>query len=429
MATANMALSLPIVGTTAGPTWASMLNTALTLVDAHDHSSGKGVQITPAGLNINTDLSINSNNINAVRSLRLFANTSAVNGISDIRNVYVLNDNLYYNNASGTAVQITSGSSINAAGIATNVFPTTTISANTTILNTDTFTYLLVNTAASRNITLPAASAVTAGRYYVVKDVAGFSDANPITIIRAGSDSIDGVSGNKTLSTPKGSWFIVSNGSNAWHLFSSITDSFTTLGVVTIGSGSNLIVGSGGAATIASGGTLTIAGSSYFPAYGSARTRTIQFMPALGLTFTGWGIGESAVASTANAGNGLFVAVPTHNGATLSSITMYYSISASKFPSIGLLKLKVRRTDNAANLLDLTSTGFQSVPGTNAATYYQGGAIVSATFTPDQNNIIDNTQYTYHLFVVDETGTGATTGNAIYGFQANYTNIVDQRFA
>ena len=43
--TTNMGLVLPTPGERLGPTWATDLNTALTLVDSHDHSSGKGIQI------------------------------------------------------------------------------------------------------------------------------------------------------------------------------------------------------------------------------------------------------------------------------------------------------------------------------------------------------------------------------------------------
>ena len=46
MATTYMNLTLPTVGTTVGPTWASLLNTAITSIDSHDHSSGKGATIS-----------------------------------------------------------------------------------------------------------------------------------------------------------------------------------------------------------------------------------------------------------------------------------------------------------------------------------------------------------------------------------------------
>jgi len=44
--TPEMGLDLPVPGTTAGPTWANKLNTALTVVDGHDHSPGHGAAVS-----------------------------------------------------------------------------------------------------------------------------------------------------------------------------------------------------------------------------------------------------------------------------------------------------------------------------------------------------------------------------------------------
>lgn len=54
-----MSLQIPGVGTEQGPNYAFQLNNSLTLIDAHDHSPGKGVQIATSGLNIDADLSLN----------------------------------------------------------------------------------------------------------------------------------------------------------------------------------------------------------------------------------------------------------------------------------------------------------------------------------------------------------------------------------
>lgn len=110
--TSYMSLNLPTVSATVGPEWASMLNAALTSLDAHDHSAGYGKKINPLGLDINADLSFGGNNLTTARSLRMSNQTSAVSGILDIRSLYVYNNDLYYNNQSGTAVQLTAGSAI-----------------------------------------------------------------------------------------------------------------------------------------------------------------------------------------------------------------------------------------------------------------------------------------------------------------------------
>lgn len=109
--TTNMNLVLPIVGVRAGPDYANDINAAFSLVDSHDHSTGKGVKITPSGLNINAALDYNNN---AATSLGYanYKNETATLSSSVLRSVYVVNGNLYYNNGSGTAVQITNGSSV-----------------------------------------------------------------------------------------------------------------------------------------------------------------------------------------------------------------------------------------------------------------------------------------------------------------------------
>lgn len=71
MATPNMSLTLPTVGVTVGPTWATQLNAALTTIDSHDHTSGKGVQIPAAALNIDGSVDFASNNLTDVATLEV----------------------------------------------------------------------------------------------------------------------------------------------------------------------------------------------------------------------------------------------------------------------------------------------------------------------------------------------------------------------
>jgi len=112
-ATANMAMNLPTVGSTPGPTWASMLNAALTTIDQHDHSPGKGVRIGSPGINIQTTLELNSNTLSEIKSLRLDAQSEALTGAGDLRSIYAVGDDLWYNNGSGQSIQLTSGGGIN----------------------------------------------------------------------------------------------------------------------------------------------------------------------------------------------------------------------------------------------------------------------------------------------------------------------------
>lgn len=125
----NMSLIIPGVGTEAGPTYASDVNSSLTLIDQHDHSVGQGVQITPAGLNINTDLTINNNNLTDVRTIRFQAQPSDPSDPTDLGVLYEVGVDLYYRDGAGNAIRITqSGSVAGSTGTITGL-PSGTASA------------------------------------------------------------------------------------------------------------------------------------------------------------------------------------------------------------------------------------------------------------------------------------------------------------
>lgn len=139
MSSTNMLLPIPSVGSTLGPQWAYDVNTCLNLIDVHNHSPGSGVQITPDGLNINSDLSMISNNLTLTRSVRLDSQSVAFSAATDIRAIYALSGELYYRDASGNNVQITNGGSI--AGATGNI--TNLVSPASVVFNniSSTFTF------------------------------------------------------------------------------------------------------------------------------------------------------------------------------------------------------------------------------------------------------------------------------------------------
>lgn len=104
-----MSLVLPVPTVTFGPAWASQLNTALELVDSHDHTASNGVPIPTAGLNINADLSLNSYELIDTKALAL---DSQVASLADPNRVYIINGDLWFNNGAATPVQLTNGGSL-----------------------------------------------------------------------------------------------------------------------------------------------------------------------------------------------------------------------------------------------------------------------------------------------------------------------------
>lgn len=109
---ANMSLPIPVAGTQSGPNWALNLDACLQLIDTHDHSTGKGVAITPAGLNITSDLTFQGNNATQLRSARFTAQTAPLGLASDLDCLYTSGVDLYYNDGNGNQIQITQGGGI-----------------------------------------------------------------------------------------------------------------------------------------------------------------------------------------------------------------------------------------------------------------------------------------------------------------------------
>ena len=255
--TTNMGMVLPVPSSEPGPAWASELVTALNLVDTHDHSSGKGVKVTPSGFNMNGDLPFNSMNASTIRALRFDNQAATLSGGTEIRQVYVANNELYYNDNNGTAVKITSNGFVNVTGSsgiggdyassgaalnyvdATSMYEfydvpgtstfanlkfldlnirgsvsliTTAIAANYPFTDTDNRLVASVDTSAI-SITLTLPNPVTRGRLVIVKDRTGSSETRPITVNRFAAETIDGAA-SKSCAKNYGCWIFVSDGTN-----------------------------------------------------------------------------------------------------------------------------------------------------------------------------------------------------------------------
>ena len=209
--TLNMALDLPVVGVTTGPTYASLLNTAFETVDLHDHTSGKGVQVPTAGLNINATLEFNSN---AATELSFIGLESQGSQPGTNLSVYVdASNDLYYVNNSGTAVQITNGGSIAAVGSGLVTFSAIS-STPYSVVTGDAQKVLGVDTTVARTLNLPAATNVM---WFTVKDISGQASTYNITVTPSGSDTIDGAA-SATFNENSGAWTLMSDGVSAWYI-------------------------------------------------------------------------------------------------------------------------------------------------------------------------------------------------------------------
>lgn len=111
----NMGLPVPGIGTELSPTWASDLNASLSIIDSHNHSVNQGNPIQPNGLNINSDLAFQNNNGTQFRSTRFTPQPSVLALPADIGCLYVVGNELYYNDVTGgNNIQITANGLVNA---------------------------------------------------------------------------------------------------------------------------------------------------------------------------------------------------------------------------------------------------------------------------------------------------------------------------
>lgn len=107
-------------------------------------------------------------------------------------------------------------------------------------------------------------------------------------------------------------------------------------------------------------------------------------------------------------------------GSTVTRLTAYCKGGASHFalpammPAIGLARYDPA-TDTWASLL---AAGMQDDTSANVAAYEASHDI---RLTPDQNNVIDLTAYSYYIIVCPEGSTDAQEGLSFYSFLAKQT--------
>lgn len=142
--TPNMSLTVPSVGAESGPDYAFDINGDLSILDAHDHSPGAGVQITPAGININSALTLNSNFLTNVAGITLTAQSST----PAVNTVYESGNDLFFVDGVGNNVRLTqSGAVAGTPGSIANLVPPASASY---VSGTSTFVWQSgVNIAAS----------------------------------------------------------------------------------------------------------------------------------------------------------------------------------------------------------------------------------------------------------------------------------------
>lgn len=141
-------------------------------------------------------------------------------------------------------------------------------------------------------------------------------------------------------------------------------------------------------------------------------------------------------------GGRLIAPIRVQNGATFSSITIWFQVNVSH-PNVpvSLPAFRIMAVDGFGNVTQLAQSstltgwigdGFLTIPrpGSGAA-YYNGGAAQSFSFvwgtTPPPFLTIDTSTYMYFVEIFDEGGANALTGTAYISVLTNFTSITDTR--
>lgn len=210
--TTYMVLVLPTVSETVGPDWASDIVAALQRVDLHDHSAGNGAKVTPAGLNINAALNFAGQAAQQVKFLGL--NSQANGDASDAGSFVRIGTNIWWKNAAGAMVQLTSGTALATPG--TGEISASVISSYPySVLTGDAQKVLVIDSSAARTVNLPAA---LNSMFVMIKDGGGLAATNNISVVPDGADLIDGSNSAYLIDANYGAIGLVSDGVSKWHV-------------------------------------------------------------------------------------------------------------------------------------------------------------------------------------------------------------------
>lgn len=184
----NMNLTIPTVAVDPGPDWANNINASLVNIDSHNHTTGNGVPVPTAGILINMDLTFNGFNSTSVKTVRFVSQPAPLTS-PNLTCVYVVNGDLYYNNAAGAQIPITSGSAVvGAPGTITGLFPPASASyfAGTFTFQSNTNTPAAMNfgpisvgavVANSKFVTIGASPAMAADYSVILPTVQGVANS------------------------------------------------------------------------------------------------------------------------------------------------------------------------------------------------------------------------------------------------------------
>lgn len=209
--TPNMNLIESTVNVDSGLSWEQNLNSSLTIIDQHNHSSGNGVAVGPTGLNINSDLTFQNNQAINLKAT-IYTEQSS---LASLLSIYFKTDgNAYVNDGAGNVIQLTVGGAVNAtasgisSGSATASFVSSVLvvnAASNTPANIQCASILLGNNIAASKFLTVAPPPSLASNYTITLPTIPSSNGNFMTMDTGGNISTSLSLDNITLQISSGS--------------------------------------------------------------------------------------------------------------------------------------------------------------------------------------------------------------------------------
>lgn len=177
----SMGLVVPVIGVDSGLVWEQSLVADLSILDGHTHSPGSGVQINPAGININSALNFQGQSATGLQAATFTQQAS----FATLNSIFFGTDgNLYINDGAGDpSIQVTSGGAVLAtssgiaSGTASASFSSGVLvvnSAASTPANIQVASVLLGNNSAgSKFLTLSPPAAMAANYSLTLPTIPG----------------------------------------------------------------------------------------------------------------------------------------------------------------------------------------------------------------------------------------------------------------
>lgn len=177
-----------------------------------------------------------------------------------------------------------------------------------------------------------------------------------------------------------------------------------------------------------------------WPSFRSTRSLQWVIPPITTLMTGGWTFDSQSLIGPGTTGGQVVVElIAPHNGATLSTLDVVFAAAThgavpATLPSVNVQRVQSGTTLGVAitGVSSLSSAGaggyaFFPTPGSGAA-YTNSNLLQKWTFTANQNNVIDRSQYRYLISLVDEGGANAVIGNKFLYFIAHFTGITNMAF-